>query len=575
MQLGDGDCSDAAVDILPEREQTDAIQTESGTQTEARAMLNAATQSRSYKSTEVQTSASLADMTPDEFDCIRIPMEQIDDIAMELEKWAEKWEISGELIRDALAVCDQNNSSKVFQKYDVEWDTALTQVKRLHTLHCAPREAEADVGSQKSEDERGRSDSDKKVANKRRGEIDVPVGSAGIPVAGVSWNRSGNMLAICYGRMDLKGTDQQTSCVGVWNLKRVFVQPGKPDHRLETSCSVVSVAFHPKHPAILVAGTYNGEVLAWNLGNAADETSIPVLKGERAHREAVTGLEWTKDPIHQDYKLVSCSSDGKVVLWKLKDLDVDSLWPVASFNMVPNMDAAKQGLELAHRAQRAKALGLTSLAFEKYGQGDEVAETGVFVVGTETGGVFKCLLNLAHVYDRVPKEIRFSAVPAPDVPMEMRCPITFSYAPHFGPVHAVAFSRLQRNVFASCGADGTIRIHNAQQVASHLSLEPSLCYAYSLAWSPTKPLVLAVGSGAGYIFVYNLALDRVKPLETLQLTEGSNVGAIAFSSDGEMLAAGDWAGASGVWGLSKDLCRSSPSDAADIVKFGAARRAPD
>ena len=567
VQLGDADCSDTAVDILPEREQIDIEQMDGETQTEARAMLNAATQSRSYKSSEVQTSARLADMTPEEFERIRIPLDQIDDMAMELEKCG----ISHELIRDALAVRDQNTSSNVFHKYDVEWDAAPPKVARLHTLRCAPREA--DAGAQKSDEGRSRRGGGKKASSTRRSEADADADEyKGIPVAGVCWNSSGNMLAVCYGRMDLKGTDQQTSCVGVWNLKRVFVQPDKPDHRLETSCSVISVAFHPKHPAILVAGTYGGEVLAWNLGNDADETSISVLKGERAHREAVTGLEWSKDPIQQDYKLVSCSSDGKVVLWKLKDMDLDSLWPVASFNMVPDTDAAKQGLELAHRAQRAKALGLTSLAFDKHGQGDEVTETGVFLVGTETGGVFKCLLNLAHVYDRVPKEIRFSAVPAPDVPMEMKSPITFSYAPHFGPVHAVAFSRLQRNVFASCGADGTIRIHNAQQQASHLSLEPSLSYAYSLAWSPSKPLVLAVGSGAGKIFVYNLAVDKVKPVETLQLTAGSNVGAVAFSTDGERLAAGDWTGVSCVWSLNKGLSRSSPSDAADVARFGAAAR---
>jgi len=569
-QLGDADCSDTAVNILPEREQAGATEMECGTQTETRAMLNASAQARLYRSAAVQTGTLLAEMAPEEFERIRVPLDQIGDIQGELEKWG----ISGQLVKSAVEVCDQNLGSHIFEHHDVEWDTAPAQVTRLLTLRCAPRAA--DGGAHKPDERREQGEGRKQGANKRGGEAD-PVESTGMPVAGVSWNSSGNMLAVCYGRMDLKGTDQEASCVAVWNLKRVFVQQDKPDHRLETSCSVISVAFHPQHPAILVAGTYGGEVLAWNLGNETDKTSISVLKGERAHREAVTALEWTKDPIQQDYKLmVSCSSDGKVVLWKLKDLDLDSLWPVASFNMVPgDMEAAQLGLTLAHQKQRAKALGLTSLAFDKYSKGDLVSESGVFVVGTETGGVFKCLLDVYHVYDRVPREIRFSAVPAPETPMEMKCPIAFSYAPHFGPVHDVAFSRLQRNVFASCGADGTIRIHNLQQATAHVSLEPSLSYAYSIAWSPSKPLVLAVGSGAGKVFLYNLAVDKVRPVETLQLTEGSNVGALSFSTDGSMIAAGDWSGISGVWTLSKDLSRSSPSDAADIVKFGAARRATE
>ena len=29
----------------------------------------------------------------------------------------------------------------------------------------------------------------------------------------------------------------------------------------------MSVAFHPTHPAIIIGGTFSGELLAWNLGN--------------------------------------------------------------------------------------------------------------------------------------------------------------------------------------------------------------------------------------------------------------------------------------------------------------------
>ena len=54
--------------------------------------------------------------------------------------------------------------------------------------------------------------------------------------------------------------------------------------------------------------------------------------------------------------------------------------------------------------------------------------------------------------------------------------------------------------------------------------------------------VLAVGSGGGKIFIYNFATDTVKPVETLQLTAGSNVATVSFSHNGSLLAAGDWAG---------------------------------
>ena len=36
-------------------------------------------------------------------------------------------------------------------------------------------------------------------------------GGTRMPVAGLSWNCSSNMMAVCYGRMDIEGTDTQVS----------------------------------------------------------------------------------------------------------------------------------------------------------------------------------------------------------------------------------------------------------------------------------------------------------------------------------------------------------------------------
>ena len=37
----------------------------------------------------------------------------------------------------------------------------------------------------------------------------------GMPVAGLSWNCSSNLMAVCYGRMDIEGTDTQERFVHV------------------------------------------------------------------------------------------------------------------------------------------------------------------------------------------------------------------------------------------------------------------------------------------------------------------------------------------------------------------------
>ena len=39
---------------------------------------------------------------------------------------------------------------------------------------------------------------------------------------------------------------------------------------------------------------------------------MPCVQADELHRESVTALAWTWDPVRQDYKAVSASSDGKV-----------------------------------------------------------------------------------------------------------------------------------------------------------------------------------------------------------------------------------------------------------------------
>ena len=57
------------------------------------------------------------------------------------------------------------------------------------------------------------------------------------------------------------------------------------------------------------------------------------------------------------------------------------------------------------------------------------------------------------------KALRLAAH-APRAPPQIGCPITRSFPPHAGPVLGVSASPLVRNLFASCGADGTVRVQS-------------------------------------------------------------------------------------------------------------------
>lgn len=77
----------------------------------------------------------------------------------------------------------------------------------------------------------------------------------------------------------------------------------------------------------------------------------------------------------------------------------------------------------------------------------------------------------------------------------------------------------QRNIFASCGADGTLCVYNMLQVTPVMKLEPSEAYLFGCRWSPFRPLVLAAAAGDGQVFLYDLNQSILHPVKAIGCSE--------------------------------------------------------
>ena len=180
----------------------------------------------------------------------------------------------------------------------------------------------------------------------------------------VAWNASGALLVASFGRLDVSGWCSQPGMLCAWPVfRRDFdAQKGAPpDVMLEHSSCLMCVAPHPKMPSIVAAGSFNGEVIVYDLslasssgsqatanlvaaateaarrkakksgggggddgddggdddtGEAAVTIADPVLHTSRIddyfHREPVGSLRWVHDNDANGYALVSISADGKV-----------------------------------------------------------------------------------------------------------------------------------------------------------------------------------------------------------------------------------------------------------------------
>lgn len=132
---------------------------------------------------------------------------------------------------------------------------------------------------------------------------------------GLSWNCTGNLIAASYGRNDITGWCDFPGAVCCWNISGKHAQSSEPDVVLDHTACLMCVAYHPDKPAVLAAGSFNGELLVWDLSvNTESAIAIsPII--EYSHKEPIMSLQWVYDSTVQTYLLLTVGADGKVLYW--------------------------------------------------------------------------------------------------------------------------------------------------------------------------------------------------------------------------------------------------------------------
>mmetsp|Transcript_3035 Transcript_3035/g.3379 ORF Transcript_3035/g.3379 Transcript_3035/m.3379 type:complete len:551 (-) Transcript_3035:210-1862(-) len=405
-----------------------------------------------------------------------------------------------------------NNESTAFVEQDTEDDDHLATADCIHQLRMAP-------------------------------EIDprtLPEGENPEPdplvVTGITWNATGYVIAVSYGRYDISGWCNTQGALCTWNLGRKDINPNKPDVHVEVDNCLQCCAFHPTHPALVAGGTFNGELYVWDLSRDDLQRSKSRVT-DYTHREPITQIVWqfnlSEASKHSDkesaYQIITCSTDGRILVWAWNKLDN----PVYGYELLrPHPDTSKMVL-----------WGATGIGFHPHtalaeDQGASLLSTnqGTFVVGTDGGTVYRCLMH-----HNSQMEAEFTKAVSSNGKVKFRSPIRAEYEAHAGIVAGVDCSPFQRNLFASSGIDGTIRVYNMLQAKAVMKLEPCGAYAYSCQWSPFRPLVMASATGDGRIAIYDFLKSVLHPVKMIDVRgKAEPVYATAFNSKlREYLAASD------------------------------------
>eukprot|EP00668_Euglena_longa_P011929 GGOE01014350.1.p1 GENE.GGOE01014350.1~~GGOE01014350.1.p1 ORF type:complete len:562 (-),score=150.35 GGOE01014350.1:218-1903(-) len=418
---------------------------------------------------------------------------------------------------DLLTLLELNNRSTAFEGFAVNWEEEATAVSVQHLLTPA-----------------------------------VPC-DAGLQVTGVAWNSNGTVVAISYGRIDVVGWCYDRGYVCTWNVLREGVRPTKPDRCFEVDNYVTCVAFHPDEPAILCGGTYNGEVIVWNIAleedNVVAQTANTLSSHILLHTDPVHKVLWALNRREgkAKYVILSVSGDGRILIWNLNNALAS---PVGGYEL-----ASKRG-----------ALGCTCIGILHNMQSAVTVKTeaptleSVVILGTETGGVCRAALKPAQIMEGASAKTTHVRITLAD-------PVNFRYESHQGPVQQIHCSPFHRNLFLSASSDGTLKLFNVNDGGKLHAITPSAspgAYLYDAKWSPARPFVCAAVARDGQLYLFDLEDSGIKPVCAMPAgSEGAPVLALDFNPvNKELLATGDALGHVRIWKLSHALATLSQHEAA-------------
>jgi hypothetical protein len=148
----------------------------------------------------------------------------------------------------------------------------------------------------------------------------------------LSWNANGSMIGITYGKNDIEGFCDLPGVFCGWNVFSKTFHYQKPDLLVDHSSCLMCLAFHPIIPTIVVLGSFNGEIILYDLLSSVDKPVAISTVTEYAHKEPILNLKWIKNNRYSDattssgvasgndlesWFIVSCGSDGKILFWSI------------------------------------------------------------------------------------------------------------------------------------------------------------------------------------------------------------------------------------------------------------------
>ncbi|RNF09252.1 WD repeat domain 34 [Trypanosoma rangeli] len=364
-------------------------------------------------------------------------------------------------------------------------------------------------------------------------------------VLALSWNSSGILLAVAYGRVDTAGWCHSSGVVSIWNLARPDIDVNAPRHTLEMDSFVTCVAFHPTQASVLAVGMYSGEVVMYSDVTSALPTKMSTAGSPLSHKEPVSSLQWMQSlqEMRESHRFILCSSaqDGCIYFWTPTNKLTQ---PLAAFSV-----ESKNGV----------TVGVQSLRFARPAGGGGASVPsgdGLLIIGLENGDVGRARPGVV------------SALSLRSTDALVTLEVDWLNG-HRGPVQSVDTSPFFHNLCLTCSSDGSVHLYNTLERSPLATLEPSpetKHFLYAAQFSPFRPSILAVVSRSSFLHFYDLQMSQLKPIASIEAgVDGAPVLCLAFNhTSPEWLVTGDTRGCVRLWRLPSTLIQTTDLERAAV-----------
>lgn len=395
---------------------------------------------------------------------------------------------------------------------------------------------------------------------------------------GVCWNASGSALAVSYGRSDVTGWCDFPGAVCVWSVFSRSFQPDVPEYVLDHTSCLTCVRYHPDNPALLAAGSFNGEVVVWNLNTPEHPVGVSPIE-EFSHKEAVMDVEWVYDSTHKDYQLTSVGADGKILVWSLSN---GLQHPVRGATLSKGVKSSKRHYPSSH--------GCTAISFS----GSTTARRPEFlVVGQEGGALVRGQASRILTGGALTAEVLRSKYSVDDTYVALKKgDDTFSHEAHVGPVNSIDCSPFHKRLMLTAGQDGSVKLLNMLERQPLRQWDPSpppgtagvsssFGAVTCVRFSKVRPLLFAVASDEGFVYLYDIGASSSAPLTMLEAPSAQSTAAgrrvtgrapfsgVAFNrKQRDLFAACDHSGRVYIWRLDWKLANKSTSEQSSLDALG-------